>query len=145
MSDKGATRVSSSGVSAYSTIGPGGKPQTTVTWLLLDDDGLVQLSLNPARQKLRNLRRNPAASRLFVNPQKPFQTVELRATATATVEGDVAERVARYNARYDIVLRAYDQPGDARYTVILEPEKVLTFGLQAFGAPQHLAAPTGAV
>lgn len=118
--------INSTPVAALSTIGPKGTPQTTATWFLLDDDGRVKLSLNPARQKLRNLQRNPAASLLFVNPQNPFQTVEIR--ARATVEGDDAELVSKYNAKYNIELRAYDKPGEARYTVIFEPEKVLTFG-----------------
>jgi PPOX class probable F420-dependent enzyme len=119
--------IESTPVAALSTIGPKGTPQTTATWFLLDEDGRVKLTLNPARQKLKNLQRNPAASLLFVNPLNPFQTVEIR--GTATVEGDDDELIAKYNAKYDTDVRAYDQPGEARSTVIFEPEKILTFGL----------------
>ncbi|MBL8129999.1 MAG: PPOX class F420-dependent oxidoreductase, partial [Chloroflexia bacterium] len=120
--------INSTPVVALSTVGPKGTPQTTATWFLLDDDGLVRISLNGARQKVRNLQRNPAVSALFVNPQNPFQTVELRGTATVTEEGSRA-LVDKVKARYDTDVSGFDQPGETRYVVTIQPEKVLTFGL----------------
>ena len=74
--------ITSTPVVALSTVGPKGAPQTTATWFVLDDDGLVKISLSESRQKLKNLMRSPGASLLFVNPQNPFQTVEIRGAAT---------------------------------------------------------------
>lgn len=120
--------IGSTPVVALSTIGPKGTPQTTATWFLLDDDGRVTLSLSESRQKVKNLQRNPAASLLFVNPQNPFQTVEIR--GAATIEPDDAGTVIdRVNAKYNANVRSFDQPGEQRYAVTIHPEKVLTFGI----------------
>ncbi len=120
--------VGSTPVVVLSTIGPKGTPQTTATWFLLDDDGLVKISLNESRQKLKNLKRNPAASLLFVHPQNPYQTVEIR--GTATVEPDAAGTlVDKFNTKYNADVRDHDQPGEQRYIVTIQPEKVLTFGI----------------
>lgn len=120
--------IASTPVVALSTIGPQGTPQTTATWFVLDDDGLVRISLNGARQKVRNLQRNPAVSALFINPQNASQTVELRGTATVALEGSKA-LVDKVKAKYDTDVSSLDQPGETRYAVTIQPEKVLTFGL----------------
>lgn len=120
--------INSTPVVALSTVGPKGTPQATANWFVLDDDGRVKLSLSEGRQKVKNLKRNPAASVLFVNPQNPFQTVEIR--GTATIELDEADTlVGKLNAKYNANVRGYDQPGEERYIVTIEPEKVLTFGI----------------
>src|SRR5215218_9603851 len=74
--------IGSTPVVVLSTIGPKGTPQATANWFVLDDDGKVKLSLSESRQKVKNLKRAPGTSLLFVNPQNPFQTVEIRGTAT---------------------------------------------------------------
>ena len=43
------------------TIGPDGRPQLSEVWFLAEGD-TVTLSLNTTRQKVRNLRVNPAAN-----------------------------------------------------------------------------------
>ncbi len=120
--------IGSTPVVSLATIGPKGTPQTTATWFVLDDDGRVKLSLSESRQKLKNLRRNPGASLLFVNPQNPFQTVEIRGTATIERD-DTGTVIDKVNAKYNANVRSFDQPGEQRYAVIFEPEKVLTFGI----------------
>ena len=43
------------------TIGPDGRPQLSEVWFLAEG-GTVALSLNTTRQKIKNLRANPAAN-----------------------------------------------------------------------------------
>ena len=120
--------IGSTPVVALSTTGPQGTPQTTAAWFVLDDDGRVQMSLSESRQKVKNLKRNPGASLLFVNPQNPFQTVEIRGTATLEPD-DAGTVIDKVNAKYNANVRNFDQPGEQRYMVTIEPEKVLTFGI----------------
>ena len=120
--------IESTQVASLATIGPKGTPQTTATWFLLDDDGLVKLSLSESRQKLKNLKRNPGASLLFVNPQNPYQTVEIRGSATIEPD-DSGSLIDKYSAKYNADVRDHDQPGEQRYIVTIRPEKVLTFGI----------------
>ncbi|MFT4038344.1 MAG: PPOX class F420-dependent oxidoreductase [Thermomicrobiales bacterium] len=127
LTDAQRTVIASTPVVALSTIGPKGTPQTTAAWFLLDDDGVVRISLSESRQKLKNLQRNPAFSLLFVNPQNPFQTVELRGTATL-VPDDAGTLIDKVNAKYNANVRDFDQPGEVRYAVTFEPEKALNFG-----------------
>ncbi len=127
LTDEQRAVIASTPVVALSTVGPKGTPQTTAVWFVLDDDGLVKISLNGARQKVSNIQRNPAVSALFVNPQNAFQTVELRGTATVAAEGSRA-LVDKVKAKYDTDVSGFDQPGETRYVVTIQPEKVLTFG-----------------
>lgn len=120
--------IGSTPVVALSTTGPQGTPQTTAAWFVLDDDGRVKLSLSDSRQKVKNLQRNPGASLLFVNPQNPFQTVEIRGTATFDLD-EAGTLIDKVNAKYNANVRDFDQPGEVRYAVTFEPEKVLTFGV----------------
>jgi len=48
-----------SDVAVLATIGSDSRPQLSAVWFLADDDG-IRLSLNTSRQKVRNLRANPA-------------------------------------------------------------------------------------
>lgn len=109
-----------------STIGPASEPQTTALWFLFEDD-LVKLSLNNSRQKLKNLKRNPAYSAIFVDPGNPYRTIELRGTATVEPDPDyvVADKIG---AKYGSDLRDMDQPGESRSAVTLHIEKVHIFG-----------------
>jgi PPOX class probable F420-dependent enzyme len=120
--------IGSTPVVSLSASGPNRTPQTTANWFVLDDDGLVRLSLSESRQKVKNLKRNPGASLLFVNPQNLFQTVEIR--GAATIEPDDAGTVIdKVNAKYNANVRSFDQPGEQRYAVTFKPDKVLTFGI----------------
>ena len=119
--------IGSTPVVALSTVGPKGTPQTTAAWFVLDDDGLVKLSLSESRQKVKNLKRNPGASLLFVNPENPFQTVEIRGNATIAPD-DAGTVLDKVNAKYNANVRDFDQPGEVRYAVTFQPEKVLNFG-----------------
>ena len=67
--DRGGVRVD--------VIGPKGEPQTTPLWFLWRD-GALRFSLVGGRQKLRNLRRDPRASVVIVDPAEPTYYVELR-------------------------------------------------------------------
>ncbi|MFN8679383.1 MAG: PPOX class F420-dependent oxidoreductase [Thermomicrobiales bacterium] len=128
LTDEQREVITSTPVVALSTVGPKGTPQTTATWFLLDDDGLVKISLSESRQKLKNLMRSSGASLLFVNPQNPFQTVEIRGAATIEPDAD-GMLIAKVNAKYSANVRDFDQPGEQRYAVTFHPEKVLTFGI----------------
>lgn len=120
--------LSNGQVVTLATVGADGYPQVTAIWFLLDDDGKVRVSLNTARQKLKNLARDPHATLFFIDPANPFRTVEIR--ANATIEPDPDYRFAdRVGAKYGGTdLRTMDGPGETRSVVTFEPVKVNTFG-----------------
>jgi PPOX class probable F420-dependent enzyme len=71
-------------VASMATSGPDGYPQVTALWFLFDDDGTLKLSLNTARQKVKNLHRHPACTLFLLDPANPYRTLEVRARAAMT-------------------------------------------------------------
>ena len=114
-------------VGILTTIGPDGRPQTTALWFLLDDDGLVKISLNTARQKTKNLQRRPEATFFVIDPANPYRTLEIRANAELTPDSDKAF-AARIGAKYGADLNQMDKPGESRVVVTLHPVKINTYG-----------------
>src|SRR6202023_2265262 len=74
-------------VGVLGTIGASGRPQLSATWFLAEGD-TVKISLNTARQKVKNLQANPKASFLIFDPENPYKYLELRGDAEITPDGD---------------------------------------------------------
>ena len=92
-------------------------------WYLLGEDGKLRLSLNSTRRKLQNLQRNPRLSVLFVDPQNPYRTLELRGRAQLDLDEDRSFR-DQVGAKYGADLSVHDGPSDERYIVTVEPTRV---------------------
>jgi len=115
--------LESTSVSVVSTVLPDGTPHSSAAWFLLDGDGKVKLSLNGNRQKLKNLKRDPRISVLFVDPANQDRTLELRGGVTLTLDEDRSFR-DRVGAKYGVDTSPFDKPGDERYIVTVEPTRV---------------------
>lgn len=110
-------------VAMLATIGHDGYPQVTALWFLFDEDDTVKLSLNTARQKVKNIRANPECTFFIIDRANPLRTLEVRARAELRPDPDYtfADKVGR---KYGVDLRTMDRPGDQRVVVTLEPIKV---------------------
>ena len=84
-------------VAILATVGPDGSPQVTASWFLVEEDGTVKMSLNTARQKVKNLMRHPESTLFFMDPANPYRTLEIRARAEIEPDPDYvfADRVGR--------------------------------------------------
>ncbi len=71
-------------VAMLATDGPDGYPQVTALWFLLDDDGIVKMSLNTSRQKMKNLMEHPECTFFVLDRANPYRTLEIRANAVVT-------------------------------------------------------------
>jgi PPOX class probable F420-dependent enzyme len=103
------------------------RPQSSVIWTVVDDDGRLKGSTLADRQKYRNLQRNPACTVLVIDPANDHRTLEIRAVAELVPdpEKETARAIApKYGADPD---RVGQSPGD-RVTVIFHPERVVTVG-----------------
>ena len=108
------------------TIGPHDEPQVTALWFLYED-GVLKMSINSTRQKLKNLQRNPVASAFFMDPATPYRTVELR--GDVSIEPDPGYTFAdNVGKKYGADMRAMDQPGESRSIVTFNVKHVHTFG-----------------
>jgi PPOX class probable F420-dependent enzyme len=114
-------------VATLATIGPDGWPQVTALWFLYDDDGVLKISLNTSRQKVKNLQAHPECTLFFLDPANPYRTLEVRARAEIAPDPDYAF-ANKVGTKYGVDMRAYDRPGETRVVVTLHPFKVNTWG-----------------
>ena len=119
-----------SDVAILATIGRNGYPQVTALWFLLDDDGIIRLSLNTTRQKVKNLRVHPECTFFILDRANPYRTLEMRARAELNPDPDYifADKLGR---KYSADLRKIDQPGEHRVVVTLHPIKVNAIDLSS--------------
>jgi PPOX class probable F420-dependent enzyme len=111
-------------VAILSTVGPDGRPQSSVLWFAAVD-GTVKLSLHPARQKTKNLQANPVASLLILDTENTGKYLELRGDVTIEPDPEYAFADAHITPKYGLDLRVIDgdNPGQ-RVVVTLNPVRV---------------------
>ncbi len=119
--------LDASPIVTLATSGPDGFPQVSAIWFLVEGDGAIATSLNTARQKVKNLGRNPEATLFFVDPTNPYRTLEIRARATLSPDPEYTF-AKRIEAKYGANPREMDQLGETRVAVQFVPVKVNTFG-----------------
>jgi PPOX class probable F420-dependent enzyme len=112
-------------VLVLATIGPSGHPQLSNVWFLAEGD-TIKMSLNTARQKVKNLQANPACS-VIITGNPPYRYLEIRGDAEITPDGDY-EFADKVGAKYSADLRTRDQPGDTRVVVTIRPTHVVVWG-----------------
>jgi PPOX class probable F420-dependent enzyme len=105
------------------TFAPDGYLQVTAIGFLLDDDGEIRLSLNTARQKVKNLRAHPECTLFILDLANPLRTLEIRARAEIQPDDDYAF-ADTYSRRSGFDVRTMDRPGETRVVVTLRPVKV---------------------
>jgi PPOX class probable F420-dependent enzyme len=113
-------------VAVLGTIGASGRPQLSGVWFLADGD-TVKLSMNTARQKVKNLRANPKCSLLIFDEKSPYRYVEVRGDAEITPDDDYAF-ADKVGAKYGADLRTRDNPGDTRVVIAIHPSRVVAWG-----------------
>lgn len=117
-----------SDVAILATLGHDGYPQVSALWFLFDDDGTLKLSLNTARQKLKNLQAHPECTLFILDTANPYRTLEVRARAEIVPDSEYTF-AKKLGAKYGGVdLSANDGPGETRVVVSLRPVKINTWG-----------------
>jgi len=112
-------------VATLATIGRSGFPQVSAIWFLHDDDDAIRLSLNTARQKVKNLQANQQCTLFIIDPATPQRTLEIRAQAELQPDPDYAfaERLGKKYGGAN--LRSRDKPGETRVKITLHPVRVI--------------------
>lgn len=104
------------------TIGPDGRPQLSAVWFLRHGDEL-RVSLNSSRQKVKNLRANPAVT-LFVHDQHaPTRYLEVRGDAVLEDDPDY-QFASRVGEKYGTDLRAFDGDNAHRVVLSIHPSRI---------------------
>jgi PPOX class probable F420-dependent enzyme len=111
-----------SNVATLATIGPDGRPQVSAVWFLAEGDD-VGVSLNTTRQKVRNLRRNPAATLFILDLANPLRYLEIRGDVELVADDDY-EFAGRVGAKYGVDIRTFDPPEQTRVAARFTPIRV---------------------
>ncbi|MEU6726062.1 PPOX class F420-dependent oxidoreductase [Nonomuraea wenchangensis] len=127
LSDAARRLLDAPNIGVLATVNPDGSPQTSVVWIGTDADDVV-ISSQAGRRKIRNLERDPRASLCVFDLADSDRYVEVRGTATVTVdEGrrlavSLAERYEGEGAGEEYLQLP---PEAVRVVIRLTPQRVL--------------------
>jgi PPOX class probable F420-dependent enzyme len=107
------------------TLNQDGSPQVTPMWVDVDGDDVI-FNTAVGRVKEENLRRDPRVSLSSIDPENPYDRVEIRGRVVEFIEGDEADRCMnrlskKYTGQDPYPWRI---PGERRVIVRVEPERV---------------------
>jgi PPOX class probable F420-dependent enzyme len=113
------------------TVMKDGQPQSSVVWW--DSEGeYIRINTTTARQKARNLGRNPKITILALNPKDPYHWMEVRGVVESTSEEGGRDHIETLSWKYtgQKYYGGYTQrnPADeTRMIVSIRPVKVLVY------------------
>ena len=118
----------------FTTIMPGGQPQSTIVWCNSDDEHVLVNSVM-GRVKDKNIRRDPRVTLLALDPNDGYRWIEVQGVVEEIEEEgavDHIDQLARLYrktpAYYGHVTPAERAQKETRVIYKIRPTKVLAFG-----------------
>jgi PPOX class probable F420-dependent enzyme len=120
--------LESTALAHVATLGTHGEPQSNPVWFDWDGEH-VKFSQTKARQKYRNLQRDPRIALSIVDPENPYRYLEIRGEVTRVEEDLNIDFISSMAKKYLGLDRyPYHQPGDERVVVFVRPEHTNQMG-----------------
>jgi PPOX class probable F420-dependent enzyme len=120
--------LKSTALAHVATLGPHSEPQSNPVWFDWDGEH-VKFSQTKARQKYRNLQRDPRIALSIVDPENPYRYLEIRGEVTRVEEDLNIDFISSMAKKYLGLDRyPYHQPGDERVVVFVRPEHTNQMG-----------------
>ena len=115
----------SNAVANIATIGPHGEPQNSPVWF--DWDGqYLKFSQTKARQKYRNLARDPRIAVSIVDLQNPYRYLEVRGVVEKIEEDSNLDFTNALAKKYlGVDEYPYHRPGDERVVLFVRPDRAI--------------------
>ena len=114
-------------VGTVTTLRPDGSPHSTIVWVDVED-GKVSFNTARGRAKPRHLEHDPRASLVVVDPNDEYRWVAISGPVEVTEEGadeQIDKLAKKYLGKDEYPWR---KPEEQRLKVLIEPEKVDTYG-----------------
>jgi PPOX class probable F420-dependent enzyme len=106
------------------TLMPDGGPQVTPVWCDFDGTYVIVNSAR-ARQKDRNIRRNPRVALSIMDPDNPYRYLEVRGKVVEITEEGAAAHIDKMAKKYlGVEKYPYAQPGEVRVLYKIQPEHI---------------------
>jgi PPOX class probable F420-dependent enzyme len=116
--------LESKALANIATVGPKGEPQNNPVWFDWDGSHIL-FSQTKNRQKYQNLQREPRVAISIVDPANPYRYLEVRGKVVRIDEDPDKQFINKMAKKYlDQDVYPYNQPGDERVVIVVEPEKV---------------------
>ena len=120
--------MESTALAYLATTGPDGAPQVSPVWFTWDG-AVLRFSTLRARQKCRNMEREPRMAVAITDPANPYRSLELRGTVELVDDPDkLFPHVVNRKYLGQAADPAHLPPADQRVIGVFTPEKVLVFG-----------------
>lgn len=110
------------------TLGPDGEPQNNPVWFGWDGEH-IKISQTKARQKYRNMNREPRVALSMVDPENPYRYLEIRGNVVHVEEDPNNDFIDAMSEKY-LGLKEYPmhQPGDERVVIYVRPQHTTQMG-----------------
>lgn len=112
-----------SNYAAFTTLLPGGQPQTQLVWIDTDGEHLL-VNTEMGRRKYRNVEADPRVTVMIINAENPYQYIEARGRVTGTTEGEAARRHLHALARKYTGTDYANPIGSPRVVLQITPERI---------------------
>jgi PPOX class probable F420-dependent enzyme len=115
--------LSASNYAVVSTVNKDGSLHSTIVWVSSEGD---EIAINSAVGRLwpTNLERDPHVSVVVFESGNPYHFVEIRGTATGSIDG-ADEHINALAKKYiDQDEYPFRQPGEQRIKFVIDPERV---------------------
>ncbi len=115
-------------IAHVATVGPKGEPQTNPIWFEWTE-GEIRFSQTTARQKYRNIGREPRVAISVIDPTNPYRYLEVRGTVTAIDPDPDKAFIDRMASKYmGQDSYPWHQPDEERVVVRVTPEHTTSMG-----------------
>jgi PPOX class probable F420-dependent enzyme len=120
--------LESTALAHVATLGPDGEPQNNPVWFGWDGE-LLRFSQTTARQKYRNVQREPRVALSIVDPANPYRYLEIRG-AVERIDPDPDNAFINSMAKkyMDQDVYPWSPPGEVRVVIVVRPEHTTTMG-----------------
>jgi PPOX class probable F420-dependent enzyme len=120
--------LQSTALAHVATIGPNGEPQNNPVWFDWDGE-FLKFSNTKARQKYRNVNRDPRVAFSFVDPENPYRYLEVRGVVERIDEDPDLDFINSMAKKY-LGMDKYPnhQPGDERVVIVVRPRHTTQMG-----------------
>jgi PPOX class probable F420-dependent enzyme len=113
---------------SLATLMPDGSAQVTPVWVDLEGD-LVLVNTARARQKDKNMRRDPRVALAIIDPENPYRYLEIRGRVAEITEEGADAHIDKMAKKYlGADKYPYRQPSETRVIFKIQPERVNTMG-----------------
>lgn len=110
------------------TVGPDGGPQNNPVWFDWDGEYL-RFSQTKARQKYRNVQKDPRVSLSIVDPENDYRYLEVRGRVVRIDEDPDKAFINRMAKKYiDQEVYPWSRPGEERVVLVIEPDHTSKMG-----------------